>query len=227
MATVAQIIDQAARRLNELSTTAPVHWTRPELLLYLNDAVNELNLISAEIQNTVTVALTDVDNVYALPVGVIAPLSVRVRNHYLHKESVSELDNETDWEEASANRYDLKDWCPLGTNLILVYPRPLAPVTAYVEALVAHTAAVDGAGTLEIRAEYEVAIEDYIISRAMFKEGGAEFHQAEQWYSTFADAVRHLTGLNILRRYPGFDVAPEVETSEVSHRETAESGGKK
>jgi hypothetical protein len=227
MATVAQIIDQAARRLNELSTTAPVHWTRAELLVYLNDAVNELNLISGEIQSTVTIALTAADNVYTNPVTVIAPLSVRVNDHYLHKESVSELDNEADWEAATANRRDPKDWAPLGTNLMIIYPRPLAAATAYVEAFVSHTPAVDGAGTLEIRQEYEIAIEDYIISRAMFKEGGAEFHQAEQWYSMFADEVRHLTGLNILRRYPAFDVAPELEVSEVSPRETAEAGGKK
>lgn len=74
MATASQILDQAIRRLNELTVGAPKHWSRPELLVFLNDAIHEMNLIAGDIQALLSVVINDVDNVYDLAANDSPPL---------------------------------------------------------------------------------------------------------------------------------------------------------
>jgi hypothetical protein len=228
MGNVRTIIDQVARRLNELYPDDPEHWLRDELLVFLVDGLTELNLIAGEIQRTVTVTLNSTDNIYALPATVIAPMSCRVDGYYLQKQALTELDNELDWEQAGLNRNRPATWCGFGLTQILIHPRPLAAKTALVETLSMHPDLTnpDTATDLDIRPEYEPALEDFMLHRAMFKEGGAEFQQAQLFYVRFLDAVQFLSGLNVLRRYPAWDVAPETELSEVAGRESRETGGK-
>jgi hypothetical protein len=227
MATTAQIIDQAIRRLSELSVTVPVHWTRAELLDYLTEAVNELNLIAAEIQTTEPINTANDVNVYNLAVTAIAPMALRVNGKYLLKQPVLDLDNEADWEGDDEERKDIKIWCPLGLQKIIIWPRPIfQPTALMVEELSQHPAIVDGATNLIIRPEYESAIEDYMVHRAMFREGGPEVDQMEPFYARFLDQVQQLSGRNIIRRYPAWDVEPETKTSETTLPAALEPGGK-
>ena len=210
MATVQQLIDQVIRRLNEITAATPVHWARSEILVFINDALTELNLIPAEIQTSEVVSANSGANIYALAAGVIAPLTARTSFGYLSKQSVIDMDNELDWELPSAVRMRIKQWAVFGLTSILINPRPLAATNITIDELHAHTPATDAAVNLEIRPEYEPAIQDYAVSRAMFKEGGAELDQMEQYHAAFLDAVQMLSGRNVLRRYPAWDVAPET-----------------
>jgi hypothetical protein len=221
MATASELIDQAIRRLNEMNNTAaPIRWTRPELLVFLNDALFELNLIAADNQDTIEIIADSTHNIYDLPAGTVAPLSVRTTHGYLLRQQVNDIDNEADWEASNAIRLWPRSWSPVGLNKILIYPRPLVSVTLYVEILEFHDPIGDVALNLPVRPEYERAVEDFIVSRAMFKEGGAEFQQALIYYTRFIEAVQELSGRNVIRSLPSWDIR-ESKLSETSLREGA------
>jgi hypothetical protein len=221
MATARELIDQAIRRLNEMNNTAaPIRWTRPELLVFLNDALFELNLIAADNQGTITITADSAHNVYDLPPGTIAALSVRTVDGYLLRQQVNDIDNEADWESDKAVRLRINSWAPIGLTKILIYPRPLIGTIIYVEILAFHDPIEDVDLNLPIRPEYERAIEDFIVCRGMFKEGGAEFQQALVYYSRFIDAVQELSGRNVIRSLPSWDIR-EGKLSETSLREGA------
>ena len=227
MATTAQIIDQAIRRLSELSTSAPVHWTRQELTDYLTEAVNELNLIAAEIQTTEPISTVNDINVFDLGDSTIAPMAISVDGYYLQKQPVVELDNEMDWEADDQERMRIQNWSPLGLQRIIIAPRPITqPTTLMVEELSLHPPISDSSMTLSIRPDYESAIEDYMVHRAMFREGGPEIDQMEPFYGRFLDQVQQLSGRNIIRRYPAWDVEPETKTSDTTLPASTDPGAK-
>jgi hypothetical protein len=225
MGTASAILDQAIRRLNELSTASPVRWTRAELLVFLNDGMAELNLIAADYQDTQTVTINNTANVWDLPEAVIGPFSVRTADSgYLLRQFIEDLDKESNWEDPSIQREHPKCWATLGLEKIVITPRVNNATTIYVETLTQYSAVPDAAVDMIawIRPEYERAIEDFIVSRAMFKEGGAEAAQALTFYARFLDTVQQLSGRNVIRRYPAWDVGPEAMTSEVTLRRGAE-----
>ena len=222
MALANELLDQAIRRLNELVPASPVRWTRPELLVFLNDAVHELNLLSGDIQRTVSIAINNSANVWNFPSGTIAPLTLRVENTYLYRESIENLDKEDDWENPLRTRMDPKIWCPLGLYKFISYPRPINPRTIYAEVFQEHTPVTDAAVALPVRPEYERCLEDFVVGRALFKEGGAEAQQGLAFYNRFLDAVGQLTGRNLLRSYPAWDGRPATQMSETTLRRGAQ-----
>lgn len=221
MATSSQVLDQAIRRLNELSTTAPVRWTRSELLVYLNDALRELNLIAGDYQNTQDLTVDNTDPVWDVPTATIGVLSVRSSDGYLLRETVEDLDKAVDWEDTTKTRLRIKSFAPLGLNKIVIYPLPNEPVTLKLEVLSEYDEVLDDGSDLVdwLRVEYHTALEDFIVARAMFKEGGAEFAQAVSMYNRFIDTVQQLSHRNIVRRYPAWEVQPEAKPSQVTLRE--------
>lgn len=225
MGTAQALIDQAIRRLNELSTTSPVRWTRAELLVFLNDGLAELNLIAADYQDTHIIPINNTATVWDLPEVVVAPLSVRtVAYGYLLRQMVEDLDKESDWEDPMNQRLHPKCWATIGLEKIIVTPRVGVATALYVECITQYVAVPDAAVDMIawIRPEYEKAIEDFMVSRAMFKEGGAEAMQALGLYSRFLDTVQQLSGRNVIRRYPAWDIAPEAVVSQTTLREAAE-----
>lgn len=225
MGTASGILDQAIRRLNELSTTNPVRWTRAELLVFFNDGMTELNLIAADFQDTHTLTIDNTATVWDLPEEVIGPFSVRTSDTgYLLRQFVEDLDKEGPWDNPMNTNRHPKSWAALGLEKIIVTPRVASTTTIYVESLTQYTPVPDAPVDMIawIRPEYEKALEDFIVSRAMFKEGGAEAVQALTFYARFLDTVQQLSGRNIIRRYPAWDVGPEAMPAETTLRRGAE-----
>jgi hypothetical protein len=114
----------------------------------------------------------------------------------------------------------------VGLEMVIVVPWTFGSVPIIVEALTQYPPVLDESIDLAtyLRPEYEIALTDFIVSRAMFKEGGQESTQALSIYARFLDAVQQLSGRNIIRRYPSWDVGPDVETSPTTLRGGAEEG---
>lgn len=222
MATVAQHIDQILRRLDELSTTAPVHWTREEILVFINEALTELNLIAWEFQDAEEITLNSTDNVYDQPAGILAGLAIRCP-HYLRRQTPDDMDHEIRWDSPTEKRMKVRTWAPMGLNKFLIHPRPIASTQAFVEGLVEHTAVTDDATDLPVRPEYESAIDDFCVERATFKEGPSELEQAGPLYKTFLDKVQQSSGRNVIRMYPRFSIGI---ISDDAMREQVEEGDK-
>ncbi len=202
--TVEQLITQILRRLNELDPEHPVRWSRDEILVFVNDAIAELNLIAWLVQANSTKTIDSTHNVYDYPTEVLAAFSLRVGTKYLWRTTVSDLDAEARWEDSTETRLEPKQWATLGLDKFVIHPRPLSDLTAYVEALIEHTELEDDDTALPVTSEYEPLIEGYCVERAEFKEGGAELSQAGQQYADFLDGAQELSGRNIVRSYPRF-----------------------
>jgi hypothetical protein len=222
MALANEIISQSERRLNELLPNAPVRWSRAELVVFLNDGIHELNLIAADWHSTIPVSIDNTTDIWSLPTGTVAPLAVRAGSTYLVKESVENLDKEMKWEYVTTVRLNPSTWSPVGLYMIIVAPKPIFPMTVYVETLQETPVMTDSTIPLPVRPEYERPLEDYIISRAMFKEGGAEFSQYLLFYNRFLDAVQQLSGRNIIRSYPAWHIKPETKVSDTTLREESD-----
>lgn len=222
MATVAEHIDQILRRLDELSTTDPVHWSREEILVFINEALIELNLIAWEFQDSASVVLNSTDNVYDQPSPILAALAVRCP-HYLRRQTAEDIDREAKWESSVEKRFKVRTWAPIGLGKFLVHPRPIETTTAYVEGIIEHTAVTDTAMSLPVRPEYESAIDDYCVERATFKEGPSELEQTGALYRNFLDKVQQSSGRNVVRMYPRFSTGTVAETG---LREQVEEGVK-
>lgn len=220
MATASELITQVLRRLDELAPSVPVRWTRAELVVFLNDAIHELNLVTALLQDSSPLAVTTTDNVYDLPSKTIAPLSISLGSHYLLRYSVAALDDEADWELAGAVRLRVESWAPLGLSKVIIFPRPVSAQNLSVERVMEHTALTDAATALPVSSEYEPALEDFVVSRALFKEGGAEFQAGVEFYKRFLLTVRELAGRVLTMNYPVLDAARTV-TSRTTLRERA------
>jgi len=211
------VINQVIRRLNELSITVSVHWTRAEIVTWLNDAITELNLISGELQDIDSVTLTPTNqNLAALASDSIAPLAVSVDGKYLQRSNIGDLDNDVEFEEDDQVASVPRVWCAFGTTQILHWPRVTANKAAAVTVLQQHTPVTDGAVEMPLRDEYVQCVEDFCVSRAMFKEGGAEFQQGIETYNRFLDGAQQLSGRNLLRRYPAWTAS--TETADVTLR---------
>src|SRR5919109_1947201 len=202
MGTGAGIITQALNRLDN-----PTRWTRAELLVFLNDALHELNLVAGAFQSAATITVTGTANVYAAPSGTVAPLAISSSGRYLLRRTISDLDDESDWEKPEAARLRVSDWAPLGLTKIVIFPRPLSSTILSVERLTEHTAATDGTTALPLPSEYDSALEDYVVGRALFKEGGPEVAEGAALHKRFLDTVQELAGRRSVQNYPVLEVA--------------------
>jgi hypothetical protein len=222
MATVSEVIDQILRRLDELSTTAPVHWTRAQVLVYVNDALNELNLIALEFQGSASLSINSTDNVYDVPDEIVAIAAVHVDREYLMRSTVDDLDKEIPWEKSDQVRIKVQHWAPLGLNKILIARRPHVEKTATLEGVLQHTAVTDSSESLPCRDEYVPIIEDFSVERATFREGGYELNHASGLYTNFIAVSQDLSGRNVASSFPRYvwgGGEPE------SLRERSDSGG--
>jgi hypothetical protein len=197
---VIPVIDQIIRQLSELTTVAPVHWSRSEILGWVNDGIIELAIISGELHDFETVTLSTSSNVVNLPSNIIAPIVVSVNGRDLRRETITDLDRETDFEAVDQVATVPSTWCPFGLTKIIIWPRPTSAIDARVYGPVKPTLVSDTPSSMPLRDEYVPAIQDYSVFRSLIKEGGAETNQGMQFYQRFLDTVSQLSGRNIIRR---------------------------
>jgi hypothetical protein len=194
------IIDRVLLRLAELYPSTPKHWSRAELLGWLNDAITELNLLSAYLTETVTVAWSQTNNVLSLPADTIIPVEIYFNGRIVKKYTVEGLDSKLTWDDGSVG-YEPKAWCPIGSTMILVYPmsqsagKNLSILTVYQQSTIPES------GTpIPVPPQYLDAIEHYMFARARFKEGGAEFQQADIDYARFFELANDLRDRSTRKR---------------------------
>lgn len=193
MATTAgTIADRVLRRLEE-STTAPVFWDRTEILDFINEGLNELNLIALKIRTTGNEALS-ASTFYSSPTGSVAILQVGVSNRPLHKETLENLDRQNkNWQD---DRGIPRQWSPVGLNLFAVHPSPTSGATANIIYLDTPSALGEN-DDIPLEDEFCEALEDYAFHMARFKEAGDEFAQSTLIYERFLDKVRLISGQEV------------------------------
>jgi hypothetical protein len=161
------IIDRVLTRLAEIYPSTPKHWTRDELLGWLNDGVTELNLIAGYLTRTATVSWSQTSNILS-------------------------LDSKVVWDDGTVG-YKPKAWCSLGTTKILVYPLS-QKISQNISVLILYqpTPIPEAGEALSVPPQYIDAIEHYMYARARFKEAGAEFVQADIDYKRFFELANEL-----------------------------------
>lgn len=212
MSTGKELIDRIALRLNELSASSPIRWTRSEILVFINDALNELNLISGNYTTTTPLGIDETASIWTLPDDIICPISCHCSGKTLLKENLEDLDRDYPyWETELVTAYSPSVWCPIGTNSIAIVPRVIGGSVIYIVALSLPPQIADDNNSISslLLPEYEQAIEDFVVSRAMFKEGGAELEQSMRYHDLFMETSNQLTVRNVVREFPNRDV---VET---------------
>lgn len=186
------LIDRVLLRLAELFPTSPKHWTRAEILGWLNDAICELNLISGYLSKTDTITWSQSNNVIDLPSDSILPLEIYYNNRVIKKYTVEGLDSKFNWNDGSVG-LEPKAWCPIGTTKVLVFPlsqkvsQDLSVVVIH-----EHDEIAEAGVQIPVQPQYIEAIEHYMFARARFKEGGAEFQQADIDYARFFEMANEL-----------------------------------
>jgi hypothetical protein len=186
------IIDRVLTRLAEIYPSTPKHWTRDELLGWLNDGVTELNLIAGYLTRTATVSWSQTSNILSLPVDTISPIELYFNNEVVKRYTVEGLDSKVVWDDGTVG-YKPKAWCSLGTTKILVYPLS-QKISQNISVLILYqpTPIPEAGEALSVPPQYIDAIEHYMYARARFKEAGAEFVQADIDYKRFFELANEL-----------------------------------
>lgn len=186
----AAMVSRVLTRLAEIYPQTPKHWTRAEILGWLDDAVTEFNLISGYVNKTISLAWSQTENVLNLPSDTIAPIEVYYNSEVIKKYTVEGLDSKVKWNDGSIGLKPLA-WCPLGTTKIIVYPlSQKAAQNLSIVVLYQPVPAVEAGTPIAVPPQYYDAIEHYMLGRALFKESGAEFQQADIHYNRFFEMAR-------------------------------------
>lgn len=187
------LIDRVLLRLAELYPATPKHWSRTEIRYWLNDAINELNLIAGYLTKTVDLTWSNTTNVLSLPNDTVAVQELYYNNEIIKKYTIDGLDSKGVWDNGATGLKPLA-WCAMGTTKVLV--SPMAPTTGLtIKAVILYQPTeitLDTAQALEVMPQYMPAIEHYMFARARFKEGGAEFVQADADYARFFELANDL-----------------------------------
>jgi len=217
---VGDLIDNVLRRLNEASTSSPVRWSRTEVRYHLEEALMEYVLVTGDGVVSADLEINPSSNIYPLPDDISMPMAVRDGDRYLLKYSVEDLDNMHDWESDTATSPRQTIWCPIGLSHLLIYPKANGSKTVTIEGLASYQIMAEGS-QIPARNEMLTALEDFVVNRCMFKEGGAELAQSQSLYNRWIQAAQHLAGKNIIRAYPAWQVTPEAAVSRFALREAA------
>jgi hypothetical protein len=173
----AEVIDLVLKRLDE--TISPIFWTRPEMLLYLNEGMKELNNLAAKLHLESGVVTDSTDNFYAPPTDTIAVMAASVGDKSLERVTLEDLDREDRFWEGKTGTI-LKRWAPIGCNLFAIFPRPTVASSVTVDFVVMKLPASieDNNDAIDMDDEFIESIEDYTFHISRFKEGGPEFAHA-------------------------------------------------
>jgi len=214
--TASEVIDQTLELLDE-DPLNPVFWTREELLVHLNDAIREFNLIALKFQERVTSSLPQSVAFQVTPLGAIAVLEISRGDVFLRKRVLEGMDREQPrWQLQTGARP--KQWGPVGINLFFLSPNPTTNQSLELT-LLQQPMILSEDTVIDLDDEYVDALGDYVFHMARFKEGGAEFQQSLKQYESFRSvsdsALRRRVAENhiLLVEEPGADTGPGYTTS--------------
>jgi len=214
----AEVIDTVLERLEE--TIAPIFWTRPEMLLYVNEGMKELNNLAAKLHLESGVVTDSTDNFYAPPTDTIAVMAASVGDKSLERVTLEDLDREDRFWEGKTGTI-LKRWAPIGCNLFAIFPRPtLAGGSITVDFVVMKLPAsiADNGDPIDMDDEFIESIQDYTFHIARFKEGGPEFSNAMTAFTNalarMGDVARKVYSQQpvIWTSEPALDTGPSYST---------------
>lgn len=182
MTTAADVIDQVLDRLDE-PRTAPVFWSRSELLGYLNDGLVELTLIACHLTSETTYNMISA-KLQAVPSGAIALIHAEYAGQPVEKSSIELFDRENpNWDAQSGI---LRKWAPCGMDAWFLDRHPTAAASV-VLTTVDQPVVLAETDVVDLEEEYINGLQDYVFHMARFKEGGAEFEQAMDAYDSFTE----------------------------------------
>lgn len=230
------VIDTVLERLEE--TVSPIFWTREEMLLYLNEAMKEMNNLAGKQHSESGIVTDSDDNFYAPPTDTIAVMAASVGDRSLERVTLEDMDREDHFWEGKTGTI-LKRWAPIGCNLFAIFPRPGVPTTSSafttgftggfgaggfltitVDFVVLKIPATieDNADPIDLDDEFIESLQDYTFHIARFKEGGPEFVNAGAAFknalSRMGDTARKVYSQQpvIWIAEPALDTGPSYST---------------
>lgn len=184
MSTAADVITAALELLDE-DPTAPVFWTRAELLVLVNDGFLEYTIGASQLTSEATYPLVGA-KVQAVPLNAIAIIHVAYSNELVEKTSIEVMDRgNPNW---AAQYGILQRWAPCGLDKWIIDRHPISAQSVSLTVLNAPTTLAE-TDTIDLAPEFIESLIDYVYHAARFKEGGAEFGQSMEQYDEFKDKV--------------------------------------
>lgn len=190
--TYGTIIDDVLDRLAE-SRTAPVFWSRDELMVYLNDGFLEFTLMAGQLISENVYPLVGA-KIQAVPSTAIALIHVSYVSVLAEKSTLEQFDRADPGWEAKYGIF--QRWAPCGLDKWFLDKHPVTAIYANLTTLDVPPELTE-ADFIDLAPEYVEALTDYVFHMARFKEGGAEFGQAMTQYDSF----RNKAGLQEQRTY--------------------------
>jgi hypothetical protein len=216
--TAGSIIDAVLDRLDE-SRTAPIFWTRAELLQILNDGFIEFTLFAGQLTSERTYDLIGA-KLQATPIGAIAVMHVSYGNRKIEKSSVELIDrNNPNWDAQSGL---LQKWAPCGLDRWFVDRHPTAPGTSVTLVTLDDPTTLTESSVIDLDTEYIDALTEYTFHFARFKESGGELQQSMTNYDFFLNKAGHkgqrtfAQEFLVFSRDPNSDTGPDYSTKDRS-----------
>lgn len=204
-----QIVDRVMIRLEE-STASPVFYSRAEAFGHLNDAANELNLLSGKFKSerdyeVVTGNFQDVPT--DAPI-IVALLHMSYNSKPLEKRTLEGLDRENIYWRKTAAEFSC--WAPVGLNKFALRPRRLDLDEAVRLTTLDMHATIGEATVIDLEAENIEALEKYVFHAMRFKEGGPEFANSLPFYDAFLSDTASFDLQNMVKQFTAWSKEPSA-----------------
>lgn len=179
--TASEIITLVLERLDE-DPADPQFWSRSELLVLLNEAYAEFNIIAIKLASTATITRPSA-SIIAIPPTAIAVMGVQVSSQALSRTTLESMDMENrGW---AKNTGIPGQWGSVGINRMFFSKYPTASGATAVITTLDVPEEIEEDTVIDLEKEYLLALEQYVFHAARFKEGGAEFQQSMEAYQQF------------------------------------------
>lgn len=202
--TAGQLVDRVLLRLDE-NTASPVFWSRAEILAWVNDGLNEINLL-AMLRYKESGDTEATGRVMTCPDDAVAPLAILFDDESIDRVLLEDMDrSEYGWEAKSGNP---RRWMPLGGDRVMLWPRPDLPNTMIKFIYLEQTDRMAEGDTIDLEAEHIEAVERYAFHHARLKEGGRELQSAMPQWNQFLSKTAGIPS----ERLGSLDSTVEIKT---------------
>jgi hypothetical protein len=181
VATASEIITLVLDRLDE-DPSNPQFWSRSELLVLLNEAYAEFNIIAIKLASTASITRPSA-NIIAIPPTAIVVMGAQVSSKSLSRTTMESMDMENrGWMKATGVP---AQWGSAGINRMFFDKYPTASGATATITTLNVPQEIEEDTVIDLESEYLLALEQYVFHAARFKEGGAEFQQSMEAYQQF------------------------------------------